>query len=164
MSSYLLQTEIEIDATPAQIWAILTDFAAYPAWNPFIKYIHGIPQQGDRLEVRIQPGGAKEMTFRPAVLTADAGRELRWLGSFLLPGVFDGEHRFVIEPLASGKARFQQSERFSGMLVPIFKGSLERDTKRGFEEMNRALKARAESKPQDNPLHALHPKGEAQEL
>ncbi|WP_027158793.1 SRPBCC domain-containing protein [Methylobacter luteus] len=148
MSSYLLQTEIEIDATPAQIWAILTDFAAYPAWNPFIKYIHGIPRQGDRLEVRIQPGGAKGMTFRPAVLAADAGRELRWLGSFLLPGVFDGEHRFVIEPLASGKVLFRQSERFSGMLVPIFKGSLERDTKRGFEEMNRALKARAESKPQ----------------
>jgi hypothetical protein len=31
------------------------------------------------------------------------------------------------------------------MLVPVFRGSLERDTKRGFEEMNQALKARAEA-------------------
>ncbi len=146
MSRHQLQTEIEIDATPEQVWAILTDFAAYPAWNPFIKYIRGIPKPGTQLEVRIQPSGAKGMTFRPSVLIADAGRELRWLGRFLLPSVFDGEHRFEIEPLASGKVRFRQSEQFSGMLVPIFRGSLERDTKRGFEEMNQALKTRAEAK------------------
>lgn len=146
MSSHQLQTEIEIDATPEQVWAILTDFAAYPAWNPFIKYIRGIPQQGARLEVRIQPSGAKGMTFRPSVLTADSGRELCWLGRFLLPGVFDGEHCFVIEPLANGKVRFRQSEQFSGALVPMFRASLDRDTKRGFEEMNQALKSRAEAK------------------
>jgi hypothetical protein len=145
MSSYQLHTEIEIDATSDQVWAILTDFTAYPAWNPFIKYIHGILQHGARLEVRIQPSGARGMSFRPSVLMVDAGRELRWLGCFLLPGVFDGEHRFVIESLASGKVRFRQSEQFSGMLVPVFRGSLERDTKRGFEEMNQALKARAEA-------------------
>ena len=95
--------------------------------------------------VRIQASGAKAMTFRPAVLVADAGRELRWLGRVLLPGLFDGEHRFAIQPLADGKVLFQHSESFTGVLVPLFRNSLERDTKRGFEEMNRALKARAEA-------------------
>ncbi|WP_036247445.1 SRPBCC domain-containing protein [Methylobacter sp. BBA5.1] len=145
MSSHQLQTEIEIDAAPDRVWAILTDFASYPAWNPFIKYVHGIPRPGARLEVRIQPSGARGMTFRPSVLAAEPGRELRWLGHLLLPGVFDGEHRFEIEPLAAGNVLFRQSEQFSGLLVPIFRNSLERDTKRGFEELNRALKARAEA-------------------
>lgn len=63
MSSHQLQTEI--DAVPEQVWAILTDFAAYSAWNPSIKYIRGIPKPGARLEVCIQPSGAKGMTFRP---------------------------------------------------------------------------------------------------
>lgn len=144
MSSYQLQTEIEIEAAPNRIWEILTDFAAYQEWNPFIRFVHGVPQQGSRLEVRIQPSGTKGMTFRPSVLTADVGRELRWLGRFLLPGLFDGEHRFLIEPIANGKVRFQQSEQFSGILVPIFRSSLDRDTKRGFEEMNLAIKTRAE--------------------
>jgi hypothetical protein len=146
MSSHQLQTDIEIDATPERVWTILTDFAAYPEWNPFIRFIHGVPQQGARLKVRIQPSGTKGMTFRPSVLEAKVGRELRWIGRLLLPGLFDGEHCFVIEPIATGKVRFQQSEQFIGILVPLFRTSLDRDTKRGFEEMNLALKARAEER------------------
>jgi len=145
MSSHQLQTEIEIEAAPDRVWKILTDFAAYPEWNPFIRFVHGVPRQGSCLEVRIQPSGTKGMTFRPSVLTADVDRELRWLGRFLFPGLFEVEHRFLIEPIACGNVRFRQSEQFSGILVPIFRASLDRDTKRGFEEMNLALKVRAES-------------------
>lgn len=145
MSSHQLQTEVEISAGPERVWAILSDFAAYPEWNPFIRFIHGVPEKGARLEVRIQPSGAKGMTFRPRVLVADTGRELRWLGQLLFPGIFDGEHSFVIQPLASGRVLVRQSELFSGVLVSLFRGSLDRDTKRGFEEMNLALKARAEA-------------------
>jgi len=145
MSSYQLNAEIEINAAPDRVWTILTDFAVYQEWNPFIKFVHGAPQQGARLEVRIQPSGTKGMTFRPTVLVADTGRELRWLGRLLFPGVFDGEHSFVIKTVAAEKVRFQQSEQFTGILVPVFKSSLDRDTKRGFEEMNLALKARAEA-------------------
>lgn len=145
MGTHQLQTEIEINAAPERVWSILTDFAAYPEWNPFIRFIQGELRQGARLEVLIQPSGAKRMTFRPTVLAADAGRELRWLGHFLFPGLFDGEHRFEIEHIAPGRVLFRQSERFSGILVSLFKSNLDRDTKRGFDEMNLALKARAET-------------------
>lgn len=145
MNSHQLQTEIEIDATPERVWAILVDFAAYPEWNPFIRLIRGVPRAGARLEVRIQPSGAKAMSFRPTVCAAVDARELRWLGRVLLPGIFDGEHRFELQPLAVGKTQFRHGEHFRGLLVPFLRGSLERDTKRGFEEMNRALKVRAEA-------------------
>ena len=140
-----IATTIDIDAPRAKVWEILVDIARYPEWNPFIRSIQGELVRGARLEVRIQPGGAKGMTFRPIVLAADAGRELRWLGHLLFPGIFDGEHCFVIEPIAAGRVLFRQSERFNGILVPLFRGSLDRDTRRGFEEMNRALKVLAEA-------------------
>lgn len=145
MSKYHLQTEIEINAGAERVWEVLTDFMSYPEWNPFIRFIRGIPEEDTRLEVRIQARGTKGMTFRPRVLVADAGQELRWLGRILMPGIFDGEHRFVIQPLADGKVLFQHSESFSGVLVPFFRDSLDRDTKRGFDEMNLALKARVEA-------------------
>ena len=62
-----------------------------------------------------------------------------------MPGVFDGEHSFTIEPLAENRVRFVQREAFKGLLVPLLARSLETETQRGFEEMNRALKERAES-------------------
>lgn len=145
MGKHHLQTEIEINAGVEQVWEILTDFSAYPEWNPFIRVIHGVPERAARLKVRIQANDAKAMTFRPKVLVADVGRELRWLGRVVLPGIFDGEHRFFIQPLTDGKVLFQHSELFSGILIPLFRDSLERDTRRGFEEMNLALKLRAEA-------------------
>jgi hypothetical protein len=139
-----LQTEIEIDADAERVWSVLTDFGAFPEWNPFIRSIRGTPEPTKSLVVRIQPSGARGMTFRPTVLVAERPRELRWLGRLLVPGIFDGEHRFKIEPLSDGRVRFEQSERFTGVLVAFLRSSLERDTKRGFVEMNHALKERCE--------------------
>lgn len=145
MARHQLHTEIEISASAERVWAVLSDFASYPQWNPFIRSAAGAPEQGARLRITVQASGGKPMRFSPVVLTAQAGRELRWLGRFLLPGLFDGEHRFVIQPLDEGKVRFEHSERFSGLLVGLLRASLDRDTRRGFEEMNQALKARAEA-------------------
>ena len=75
----------------------MTDFGAYPDWNPFIRRISGELREGARLEVRIEPPGARAMTFKPTVRSVEANRELRWLGRLLLPGVFDGEHSLRIE-------------------------------------------------------------------
>jgi hypothetical protein len=87
------------------------------------------------------------MLFCPTVLVAEPNRELRWLGHLLLPGIFDGEHSFVVEPLGEGHVRFIQRERFKGLLVPFLSKMLDGDISRGFNEMNRALKLRAESAP-----------------
>jgi hypothetical protein len=87
------------------------------------------------------------MTFRPTVLNAETNRELRWLGHLLAPGLFDGEHSFTIQPLEDNRVRFVQREAFKGLLVPLFARSLDNNTRRGFEEMNRAVKERAEVLP-----------------
>src|ERR671918_117168 len=99
-----LRREIEIDAPPGRVWAVVSDFAAYPEWNPFIRRIGGELREGARLEVRIEPPDTRAMTFKPTVRAVEANRELRWLGRLLLPGVFDGEHSLRIEPLDSGAA------------------------------------------------------------
>jgi hypothetical protein len=58
--------------------------------------------------------------------------------------LFGGEHSFVIESLEENRVRFIQSEVFKGLLVPLFARGLDRDRRRGFEEMNLALKEQAE--------------------
>jgi len=140
----MLRHALAIDAPAAPIWRVLADFAAYPEWNPFIRTIFGELRQGARLTVRIAPPGAREITFRPRVLEVDPPRTLRWLGHVLVPGLFDGEHRFRIEPL-QGHCRFTQEEVFGGVVAPLLLPWLGAATERGFAAMNQALKARAEA-------------------
>ncbi|MBI4505573.1 MAG: SRPBCC domain-containing protein [Chloroflexi bacterium] len=139
-----IHTEIEIAAPAERVWQILTDFARYPAWNPLICRVRGEAEAGARLEVHIRPAGGRAVTFWPTVVVAEPGRELRWRGRLFLPGLFDGEHVFTIEPLGARWVRFVQREVFTGLLVPLVARSLDTGTRRGFEAMNRALREQAE--------------------
>jgi hypothetical protein len=140
-----LHSQIEINASAERVWHLLTDFASYPQWNPFIRRISGEPTTGERLEVRLEPPESRGITIRPKVLSAEPNHQLRWLGHLFVPGLFDGEHSFVIQPLAEKRVRFVQREAFRGLLVPLLARSLDKSTLRGFEEMNQALKERAEA-------------------
>lgn len=109
-----LESEVEVQASPERVWEVLTDFAAYPDWNPFIVQAGGRAAPGSRL------------------------------GHLLVPGLFDGEHRFTIEPAGPGRARVTQRETFRGLLAPLLLAFIAGPTLEGFRQMNRALQARAE--------------------
>ena len=141
-----IKTEILINATPEKVWSILTNFDNYPNWNPFIKSIKGEVKVGNIITARIEPPEVKEMTFKPKILTFETNKELKWLGHLLFAGLFDGEHKFELIDNGNGTTIFIQSERFKGILVPLFKKQLDNNTKKGFEEMNSKLKELAEQK------------------
>jgi hypothetical protein len=140
-----LKTEIEINGSTEKVWEVLTDFSSFPEWNPFIKRIEGELKIGAQLKVLIEPPGGKAMTFKPIVKILKPKSEFWWLGSLLIPGIFDGEHIFQLEQINDNKTKFIHRENFSGLLVPLFWKSLNRNTRQGFEEMNKALKEKVES-------------------
>jgi hypothetical protein len=140
-----IKTTIEIDAPANTVWAVLTDFSRYSEWNPFIRSIHGNATQGERLEILIHPPGGNAMTFRPVILALQPEAELRWMGRLMLPGIFNGEHQFQLEPIDEGRTRLIHRETFSGLLVPLLWRNLDTQTRQGFEAMNHALKQRVES-------------------
>ncbi len=141
-----LITSIEIDGAPEAVWTALMDFGAYPEWNPFILEISGDAVIDGQLNVRLQNPGGRAMTFTPTVTVADPPHRFSWMGKLGVKGVFDGHHRFGIEPTANGSVVFTQSEEFSGFLVPILWGMVNSKTRAGFESMNAALKERVESR------------------
>src|SRR5437899_1889011 len=92
-----IESRIDVGAPAERVWMVLTDFAAYPTWNPFITSIEGKLEIGSRPRVRIQPPGKSGMTFRPTIVEVAPPRELRWIGHLFVPGLFDGEHAFHLE-------------------------------------------------------------------
>jgi len=139
-----ITTTIDIEAEPTDVWEVLTDFSAYGDWNPFMDRIEGRPEVGTRLVVHLSSKGGRGMTFRPTVLAAVPGKELRWLGKLGLGGLFDGEHSFVLTRNPDGTTRLTHGERFSGILVAPFT-SMVQNNHTGFEAFNTALKQRVET-------------------
>jgi hypothetical protein len=138
-----LSTQIEFDGTPDEVWEVLQDLDAHAEWNPFITKIDGELRPGAKLDVRLEPEGERGVTMHPTILVVEPGHEVRWLGHLLVPGVFDGEHRFLIEESGPGRVRFTQSERFGGILLPLlWKKLRDGGTAKGFRAMNEALARR----------------------
>ncbi|MEO9459283.1 MAG: SRPBCC domain-containing protein [Lentilitoribacter sp.] len=140
-----ISTEIEIAARPSIVWEKLTDGDAYPEWNPFVKHLSGDFKVGNRINVTIQPEGYSPMDFTPEVLTADKNTELRWVGRLGFKGIFDGEHYFILEETAQGTTLLRHGENFSGILGYPLLALIRKNTMKGFEAMNVALKERADS-------------------
>src|SRR5260370_33693951 len=106
----VIATSIDIRAPAERIWSIVLRFDDYPSWNPFVVRIEGRPSIGERLRVRLHLPGSRPMEFRPRVIRLEPHRELAWLGRLGMPGLFDGEHSFRIEPIGAGRGLLHQVE------------------------------------------------------
>lgn len=138
-------TSIDIAASPARVWAVLTDFRSYASWNPFVTAVSGTLAVGERLTVRLMTPGKPPVTVKPVVEALEPECLLVWRGFAIVPGFFDGEHRFMLERLDGNGCRLIHSESFEGVLVPLVAPLLLAATREGFISMNKALKQRAES-------------------
>lgn len=139
-----LRTEIEIQAPPEQVWQVLTDLKKYSEWNPFIHHAIGQAKAGEKVDITFR-SGSKEMTLHCTVIKVEPNRGLSWKYHVILPFLFQGEHSFVIEPAGDNKVRFIDREIFTGLLIPLQARDIDTNSRRGFEEMDRALKARVEA-------------------
>lgn len=138
-----LDTEVLIDRPPVDVWKVVSDSAAYPAWNPFITRVDGDFKEG--ATVRIVLGAAPDsVVFRPTILLVRPAHALCWRGSLWIRGIFDGEHCIRLAAIAGG-TRLEQTERFSGLLVGKLTQDVVEDTRRQFQAMNSALKKRVEA-------------------
>jgi hypothetical protein len=139
MKSFRASTTIK--ASPEAIWAILTDAAAYPAWNSTVERVEGRIAPGERIKVhaKISPGRA----FPVKVSAFEAARRMVWTGGMPF-GLFKGERTFTLAPTADGMVDFAMHEAFGGLLAPLIERSLP-DLQPAFEAFAQCLKQRAEA-------------------
>jgi hypothetical protein len=142
MPSLTIDTTVDINADRDAVWDVLSDFASYKEWNPVMR-IEGTPEVGTKLVVHLTGEGGRGMRFKPKVLAATPGKELRWLGKLGLRGIADGEHFFVLTTNDDGTTRLSHSERFSGALVALARGG-SANSGAAYQAFSQALKQRVE--------------------
>jgi hypothetical protein len=140
-----IRSATEIRAPLDVVWRVLTDFSAYPEWNPHIRKVLGRPRVGGRLTIHSAPPGARTVVLRPVVVAWEPPNELRWRGTFISHRLFSGEHGFRLDEIGPDRVRFSQDETFRGLVVPLYARLRLNATRRGFELVNEAIRERAES-------------------
>jgi hypothetical protein len=109
-----------IQATPEKIWALLTDAAAFPRWNSTVTSIEGEIAEGRTLKLRVP--SAPNRVFTPKVSCLEPGRSMVWSDG--MAPIFKGVRRFTLTPNGDGSTEFSMHEEFSGVMLPMIKGSL----------------------------------------
>ncbi|MFC6883276.1 MULTISPECIES: SRPBCC domain-containing protein [Actinomadura] len=144
MTTREVSAAIDIDAAPERVWEVLTDFAGYPGWNPFIVRATGAPVPGTSVRLRIRSSAGWSATNKAKVLAAVPGIVLRWSARLIpIPGLAAGRHEFALTPTENG-TRVVQSEVFSGALVPVMAKMLLK-TEHDFYMLNEALRKQCEN-------------------
>jgi hypothetical protein len=145
-----IRTEIQINSTPARVWEILTDFARYAEWNPFILKVDGDVRPGAVVPYRFEFPRGIRLWANAKILRLEAEKELRWTAHFLSPSVFNGEHYFAIARDFGSHCEFHHGEIFTGLTLPIAWPVIRTFGPQIYGSLNEALKRRAEASPPDS--------------
>jgi hypothetical protein len=136
--SMVCGVEVNVLANAEAIWSLLTDAKDFPRWNSTVSGVEGEIRDGERLRVRV-PG--TDRTFTPKVSGVVPNERMTWTGGFA--PIFKGVRTFMLRPRNDGSTAFAMEERFSGLILPLVKGSMP-DFGPVFERYANDLKREAE--------------------
>jgi hypothetical protein len=138
MKEYRATTTIK--AVPEKIWAILTDAAKYPEWDPVAERIDGRIALGEKVTAytKLSPGRG----FPATVTEFEPGRKMTWSGGMPF-GLFKGVRTFTLVPKGDGNVEFTLQETFSGPMLALIGGTIP-DMTEPFKGFVAGLKKRAE--------------------
>ena len=130
--------EITIEATPEEVWSVLTDARGYAAWNPLLVPLSGEFREGAVVEYRMTQPNGKQSVMSSRVRKVIARKELNQYAG--IPGVLTADHSYRLEPTQGG-TRVIQHEIDNGIAMLFWDSSWVQPT---YEKVNLALKNRVE--------------------
>ncbi len=134
---------VEIEAPAEVVWDILMDVQRYGEWNPFTIRVDTDFGIGSPVDLHVTLGPLKvkqpewiESVERPNLLVWGTKVGNRFLLS--------ARREQRLEALSGTRCRYHTTDAFSGLLTPLVVLLFGKLIRRGFNDMARALKARAE--------------------
>src|SRR6185295_12792167 len=98
-----IRAEIYIEAKPEWVWRVITNFEAYPKWNPVIRSFERIElSPGSRPKLAVQWPGEEPRSLRVTLVKAIPAQELRWRDNGIASLFFNRECSLFIEPERTG--------------------------------------------------------------
>ena len=137
-------TEIEINATPQEVWSVLTDWKKLKEWSSsFVGISVDKMVVGERFMVYFKnPLNGKIIEFERKYTAHEEFKKFSWSGEFTT-GVSDN-HLHILEPTENGTTLFKQEDGIYGKRSKLLNLLGKKHMKSMYEKFDRELKVRVE--------------------
>jgi uncharacterized protein YndB with AHSA1/START domain len=136
---------VEIDVPQEFVWAVLTDFARYPEWNPYTVRVEAVLAVGGRVVLHLPDPNAPGQVFETVewMSVVDAPHHLQYNTGTEIPGIHAVRDQWV-EDLGGGRSSYRTTDVFNGDIAKVVYDLQGAWVTAGFNATAHALKARAE--------------------
>jgi len=115
--SHIVETSVDIDAEPSQVWSFLSDASSFEDWNPVHYKMVGDFKVGQTVRVHVRKPSGETIDFDSTIKEMEPEKKLRQGGGTW--GIFTFDHSFVLDTIDGG-TRVTQRERFAGLGLIFF--------------------------------------------
>jgi hypothetical protein len=139
-----LSTEIRIAAPRQRVWQVLTEYAEYATWNPYLVCVEGEARAGTEIIVHSVNRPGMDPVAAPVLVLAVEPFTMRWEGGLPDRSLFKGDHWFELVG-DGGTTVLHHYEDFTGSkaaeLIAVYREIILDN----FRKFNFALKAVTEA-------------------
>ncbi|HRG49419.1 MAG TPA: SRPBCC domain-containing protein [Pseudomonadales bacterium] len=129
-----------INASAETVYAALTDFAAYPQWNPWIVAVQGEPSEGSAVIATNNEG----KVYYHRILDAERPKRFRWCDVGWFTRFAYGERARSIEPIDDTHCHYRCELSISGPLCLLAHWLYGRGIQTGMQTEADALQLRCQ--------------------
>lgn len=141
--AFVIERHLEIDAPPAVVWQVLTDFSRYPEWNLFLVGCRSSLVPGEPIELMVKLG-ARAQPQREWMLEHQPGRRFAYQMKPVPLGALSSHRSHDVEALGAARTRYRSYFHLKGWLMSVVHALLRSRLEAGFAQMSEGLKQQAE--------------------
>lgn len=137
-----IESEVTLPPGPDAVYGALTDFAAYPEWNPFLPRMEAEAAEGAPFKAMSKLPVGLKLGFVGEIVSLVPPQRIVWTGrpSFMPAATMHVTHTFTLTP-QDGGTHLHQIEEVTGFLMPV-SGWILGQARQGQVAMNEALRRR----------------------
>lgn len=141
--SFEIEKTLEIEAPPAVVWEVLTDFAKYPEWNPFVVECRSTLKPGEAMDMRVKLLGPPQRQVEWMNEHVPGRRFAYNMKPFPLGGL-SSLRSHDVEAVGAERTRYRSYFELKGWMMPLVRGLFGSAIERGMRGMWEGVKARSE--------------------
>ncbi|GLS27548.1 SRPBCC domain-containing protein [Marinibactrum halimedae] len=131
-----VNNEIVIEASPNEVWEVLTNTSAYAEWNPVILDPQGTFIEGGKVVMQFKEPSGKQYEIKAKVKQVVPEKLLNQYGGTW--GIITFDHSYTLEQVPEG-TKVTIHEDYKGLYVPFWDHS---QMEVSYAKVNEALKKR----------------------